>query len=259
MTDSGIPGEVVSCPTVGSSPDYSHTGIDLCEVCSEIDFEYLRAPTVRQLQQLTDGYDIGDRYPFKLQDIGERPRWLLGSMQRISESAAGCSMCRAVVQAASQINKCNDLKITPGSHCTAILQTGIIYFKPKNSSTISGDVARRMQAVNIEDMDFQMPALDLYWFASYEPNPLRNSSQPSTHCIFAYISPFDPYSTTQSAGTTAFEARGEEELVHCSRTVPRLISFDLLRTWLQKCTASHGDLCDVGTRSRLVFLSNYFL
>jgi hypothetical protein len=75
---------------------------DLCDYCSQIDFEFLRNPTVQDLRDLNQGQERSGRMPFTTDDSEQLyPRYRLGLGSRIVKESS-CTLCKMVLQVLKQ-------------------------------------------------------------------------------------------------------------------------------------------------------------
>lgn len=76
---------------------------DLCDFCTEINFDMLRLPTVNEIQLLNAGCRPPDQFPYKFDTSSEvGPSKNLGLVSRVQKSSGTCPFCSAVVEVLQQ-------------------------------------------------------------------------------------------------------------------------------------------------------------
>ena len=137
----------------------------LCEYCSLIDFEYLRAPTVEDLERINAGDpDVYGRFPFKA-DTSDQvgATWRLGRQSRVVESANTCRLCETIVKvlAESNLPKENAMLFHSDPICEARSMwsarlsppSGGISYQKKDGSSLPIFYLRRLSLRWIEAVD----------------------------------------------------------------------------------------------------------
>jgi hypothetical protein len=103
----------------------------LCEFCSKIDWECIRAPTVGELRELAAGRAVPRRHPFMLKppDWERVSSWDLGTMARVLRSADACPLCDAVSGMFHEANSDGRPgRLTADMACTLFVDGGYVTF-----------------------------------------------------------------------------------------------------------------------------------
>lgn len=211
----------------------------LCESCSAIDFDHLRAPTAGQLRRLSAGENVIGPYPFRI-GINE-PEWPLGTVERIRISASSCSLCRGLVELIDDIiNRGRPDHVTPDLLCSIRVEVWNGSFTPHVDAHLSPKVLEYMG----ERRWFWLRHLGVRFRHPEGSRAEMSGSYDLKECAYAAIMPFDPSSTRKSQDLFDDESLSDQKLVFCGRKSSSKVDLDLLRAWIQECTSKH-DQCVV--------------
>lgn len=211
----------------------------LCESCSAIDFDHLRAPTAGQLLRLSAGENVIGPYPFRL-GVDE-PEWQLGTVERIRTSSSSCSLCRGLVELIDDtINRGRPDHVTPELLCSIKVEVWNGSFTPHVDAHLSPKVLEYMG----ERREFWLRHLGVRFRHSKAsraalPGSSTYDMQENAHAAFM---PFDPSSPSDGQHLFNDQSLSDQKLVFCGRKSPSKVDLKLLRAWIHECTSKH-DQC----------------
>lgn len=230
----------------------------LCEYCAAIDFEQLRLPSSKVVQELNKGKPIEPRFPFIQYHVQRdgRPHWSLGTQSRIESSAATCPFCREVCRVfeAAEVrakvpdvfekDPICDVYFTLAGYIEA--PPGVTWSRYQSSEKLLRQVAGRFHkkvyhllSLRAQMLHFSDPSViphprislrwtvpekhEMRWFQRYPISP-------GVIELFECFQSMDPVLKESQSLFGGIER-------------PALIDMDLPRRWLKVCLENDGDLC----------------
>lgn len=221
----------------------------LCGPCSLIDFELLQLPTAGQLRQLSNGYNITSKFPFKRNLDGSPTSWELGPMIRIQQSADNCSFCKAILQCFYDVEQVEERPLTLEMVCTAELNFRGT-FRPGNTANMSPTVLEYMQINQPQALRFPFRSITLHWSDPTDnSHTLYRKRVYATDCL--HVCDMLYYSEA-APGFYDDENLPDEKIILCSRLTSPRIQLEMVRAWMGECTSKHISHCGTILASRSV-------
>ncbi|KAK3377149.1 heterokaryon incompatibility protein-domain-containing protein [Lasiosphaeria ovina] len=212
--------------------------VRLCDLCSRIEWDYLRVPTIGQLRLLSTGHDISGHRPFKREPekrLSDQT-WELGSVERILRSATSCSLCDVVSQMFHDVKQAQPGRLAEeGMSCSAMLDRVFMSFRLTDTYRLHERVLEAMRQAKAEEVVFVLRALTFDWAAG-------TSAEKTYYSLRQYLLAFDPERPTSVEAHFEGQATTRDEmLILCGRMSSSMVSTKLLSSWISKCLSSHGE------------------
>lgn len=193
---------------------------DLCENCSQIDWELLRTPTLDQLSESSTPAwrNIPHLYLRNIHGDEKCMHWHIGSVAAIEQRASQCALCSILSDMRRNLHSFEALhNIRDSSICKAYLtalgrRPG---FNGHNQNVPSGLLAF---------------SLGFSWSDPSDPNDEYEISNWLTACN----------DRGQGQLTTA-SGSGSGELALKQQMVPKKFSLEKISQWIEKCTEGHEE------------------
>lgn len=206
----------------------------LCENCSAIDFEDIRAPSAGQLRRLSSGEDVIGPCPFKIDS--NTKEWNLGTVETVRKSSPSCSLCRALIELIDEtINRASPDHLTPDLICSVMVERHNVGFFTNEGSHLSPEVLEHLRGADpwfdLRHLGFRFRIL-----GSELPGP---DGRDPYECAHAAILPMDPASLRESQELFEDEALPDQKLVFCGRKSPPKVCLKTVRSWIEECASKH--------------------
>ncbi|KHE83312.1 HET-domain-containing protein [Neurospora crassa] len=203
---------------------------NLCEYCTAIDFEQLRLPSSKDVEELNEGQPIEGRFPWINYRINndDRPHWSLGAQSRIERSASTCSFCREV----SLVLETSGVRVKAPAVFEKDTICDVYFTEAGYVEAPAGVTWKRYDALEIPAIPY--PRVSLRWTVR-EKHPWRWSWMGRYPGYKDVIELFEGFQSIEM-GTN------ERQSLFNGRERPALIDLELPRRWLRHCL-DNDDCC----------------
>lgn len=217
--------------------------VDLCSLCSLIEFDVFRLPTAAQLRRVANGQDVPAHHPFQNRD-GMPLRWQLGSVQRVLESAESCTLCRIIADLVHDVRQAGG-HIPHDMDCRAIVSRRG-NFRPPTADKISPIMLKRMGYREPHELVFKFSSMDIR-FSDNDINSRTHWPRTLSANDWLHVCDMESENTSQ---LFMDEVRSDDEIMFSRRRLPGRFEIEMLSGWLRECVDGHDNSCGTTSEQR---------
>lgn len=224
---------------------------NLCDYCSQIDFEFLRNPTVQDLRDLNEGQEKSGRMPFTWHDSEQLyPCYCLGLASRIVGESS-CHLCEMISKVFEQTGMYQAVHHDPVT--IAFIAPCATFKSPLGTTWTSRGVRSLHGPVAAEDDDyFYLRRLGLSFRPRnkdelLKPGPMtdikNNDEQRSTMLVECFQSCDRNPQSAEAGNLFEDNCLHPDAVAFGGRLRPTMIDSTLSARWLEECVSNHALAC----------------